>query len=151
MFVSGLKRMGFFWKLILRWEVKRRWKKKTLEVPAVCLISFFITYIYIYWCRICNTDQKSIAKELGITPAQLYISWQVQRGVLLTSRLDILILEQSIPDVCTFPMFADRCASKKCDSIQDRGELSKVGQIFQIFSFFFVCVNSSRLTNCGLL
>ena len=72
MFVRGLKRNGLLLEAYSPLGSEEK-VKKTLEVPAVCLISFFITYI--------ATQIKSIAKELGISPAQLYISWQVQRSV----------------------------------------------------------------------
>lgn len=35
---------------------------------------------------------KTIAKELGITPAQVYVSWHVQRGVCSLPIMDVLSL-----------------------------------------------------------
>jgi diketogulonate reductase-like aldo/keto reductase len=52
--------------------------KATLEVPVVRpTLSLYVLMLHKSMC----TQIKSVAEELGITPAQVHLSWHVQRGV----------------------------------------------------------------------
>ena len=51
---------------------------------------------------------KAIAKELGITPAQVIISWMVQRGaVVLPKSVTPSRIEENLKGVCLLLEFHD--------------------------------------------
>jgi hypothetical protein len=60
---------------------------------------------------------KEIAKVLGITPAQVILSWHVQRGVSEGLLLFHMITNHITASGC--------CLAKKCDALQNQGKPSR--------------------------
>ena len=108
---NGRKMMVLSWKLIRHWGATNASRSRSM-CPRSALSS------NVFCCGFCSSvlrQVKEVASQTGLTPAQVLISWHVQRGVRHFSSLWRLFSDQQ-------PSTPDCRSAQKCHALPGHRE-----------------------------